>query len=83
MTRKTVLVGLLLVLLFAVARDVDPKPPQAAEANGACAVPKAWGAFKGGGLTLNFEDSAGTIRVVDGLKCKQGRLYVVAEARRQ
>lgn len=86
MTVKLVLV-MLALFVFATFSSVreSPKvlaaPPQQSAAEGkGCAAPKQWGQVKGvADRTVAFEDSAGTIRVLDLGPCMRGETRLVVQ----
>jgi hypothetical protein len=49
-----------------------------------CSVPKAWGQLKGvADRGIAFEDSAGTIRVLDIGPCMRGQTQLIVKVNRQ
>ncbi len=85
-TRMAVLLAFLLVVagfFLGQARGRTVARPQAT-APGGCTVPKAWGTFKGNFVTgIAFEDSSGTVRIIDALDCKNRKTNVELEINRQ
>ncbi len=60
------------------AAVAPPQFQQAPQEGKGCSVPKAWGPVKGvGDRSIAFEDSAGTIRVVDIGPCMRGQTQLI------
>lgn len=60
-----------------------PQFQQAPQEGKGCTVPKSWGSLQGvADRTVAFEDSAGTIRVVDLGPCMRGETQLVVKINR-
>jgi hypothetical protein len=69
----------------AAAGSAAPAPQfqQAAQEGKGCAVPKSWGPLKGvADRAMAFEDSTGTIRVVDVGPCMRGETQLIVKITR-
>lgn len=63
---------------------VDPQFQQTPLEGKGCTVPKAWGQLKGvADRAIAFEDSAGTIRVLDTGPCMRGETRLIVAINRR
>lgn len=79
-------VAVFLALLIHQPRHVRAALPQfqrAPQEGEGCTAPKAWGQLKGvADRAIAFEDSAGTIRVLDVGPCMRGQTQLIVEITR-
>jgi hypothetical protein len=85
--KKTLALGILLVLGSVTGTRLgsmaSAAPPQAAEEGKGCSAPKAWGQVKGvSDRSIAFQDSSGTIRVLDLGPCMRGQTQLIVKISR-
>jgi hypothetical protein len=79
----------LVALVFLPAMKVNSKAwaapaPQVAQEGKGCSAPKEWGQLKGvADRAVAFEDSAGSIRVLDLGPCMRGETQLIVKIDRQ
>lgn len=93
---KKILVGLILVISAAVLAGRHavnsqmalaaplPEVQQFRQEGKGCAVPNSWGELKGvADRAIAFQDSSGTIRVLDAGPCMRGETQLIVKITRQ
>lgn len=93
---KKILVGLMLVIAAAVVAGRHaansqialaaplPRVEQVRQEGKGCDVPKSWGELKGvADRAIAFQDSSGTIRVLDAGPCMRGETQLIVKIMRQ
>lgn len=86
--KKTLALSILLILVSVTAIRLGSKasaaPPQAVAQEGkGCSAPKAWGQLKGvADRSIAFEDSSGTIRMLDLGPCMRGHTQLIVKISR-
>jgi hypothetical protein len=86
--KKTLALSILLVLVSVTAGRLGSKasaaPPQTVAQEGkGCSAPKEWGQLKGvADRSIAFEDSSGTIRILDLGPCMRGQTQLIVKISR-
>ena len=86
--KKALALSIFLVLVSATTIRLGSKasaaPAQAAQEGKGCSAPKEWGQLKGvADRSIAFEDSSGTIRILDLGPCFRGHTRLIVTIRRR
>jgi len=86
MTKALTLIALIVISLLTAKVDskvLAAAPQRVAQEGKGCSVPSAWGQLKGvADRSIAFEDSSGTIRVVDLGPCMRGETQLIVTINR-